>query len=179
MGGGSNVPAIIGGNPHVGLQKRKVRRDSWTRAKRAAFLDELAASCNVTRACREAGMSRDAAYNLRRRDPVFRAAWTTAIEEGEEVLRAVLISRALGTADADLIEQNARDADRRVRDTPPMSDENCIKMLQIVRASCEGRQGSARWRKPRQIGRSADEVFASLATKLDRVEKRLRRDGKL
>ena len=57
-------------------------RNGWTSAKRGAFLDELAASCNVTRAAAAAGMGRDAAYGLRRRDPVFAEAWAAAIEQG-------------------------------------------------------------------------------------------------
>ena len=168
----------IGGNHHVGLQRRK-SRSSMTLAKRAAFLDELAASCNVTRAIRAAGVCRDAAYGLRRRDPVFAAAWATAIEEGEQELRALLLSRAMGTADAELIADNPGDADRAAVPAPAMSNEEAIKMLQIVRASRDGRQGIASWRNPRPPVATREAVFEKIAKKLDKVERKLKRDGKL
>lgn len=175
----SDVSAIIGGNPRVALQKRAAPKGSWTVAKRAAFLDELASSCNVTRAAVAAQMSATAAYSLRRRDPVFAAAWAEAIEQGIETLRALLLARAMGTADTELIASNPGEEDRHAIDPAPISDDMRLRILQICRAVAEGRHGSAGWRKPRAMTRSADDVFASLATKLDRVEKRLKRDGKI
>ena len=169
------VTDVIGGNPHRGLQKRKPRRDSWTAAKRAAFLAELEASCNARRACAAADVGKDAAYGLRRRDPVFAAAWAAAIEQGCENLRALMLARAMGTADAELIADNPDTADRPAPAPPPMSDEMRLKVLQVCRAAADGRQGRASWRGQRAITRSAEEVFAALSGKLDRVEKRLPR----
>jgi hypothetical protein len=170
------MTTVIGGNPNRGLQQRAVRRDSWTKTKRAAFIAELESSCNVRRACAAAGVGKDAAYGLRRRDPVFAAAWAAAIEQGCETLRALMLARAMGTADDALIADNPDAADRPVREPEPMSDEMRLKVLQICRASAEGRQGRANWRGTRTMMRSAEEVFASLSHKLDRVEKRLKRD---
>ncbi|HEX4695706.1 hypothetical protein [Sphingomonas sp.] len=180
MGADANdVPTTIAGNARVALQKRASRQGSWTKANRAAFLDELASSCNVTRAVAAAKMSSTAAYSLRRRDPVFAAAWAEAIEQGIETLRALLLARAMGTADAELIAANPGEEDRHAVEPAPISDDMRLRTLQICRAIADGRHGSAGWRKPRAITRSSDEVFASLATKLDRVEKRLKRDGKI
>lgn len=168
----------IGGNPHVGLQRRKVRRDSWTRKKRATFLDEVEASCNVTRACRAAGVSRDAAYELRRRDPVFAAAWSKALDDGCENIRAMLMARALGTADDELIRANPDATERNTLAEPPMSDETRLKVLQICRAAAEGRQGRGGWRKPVAYSQTADDAYAALEHKLDRLANKLRADGK-
>lgn len=172
------MATVIGGNPNRGLQKRKPRRDSWTETKRAAFLTELEASCNVRMACEAAALGKDAAYGLRRRDPVFAAAWTLALEQGCENLRALMLARALGTADPELIADN-RDAGDRAAPAPPppMSDEMRLKVLQICRASADGRQGRGEWRKPRALVQSGDDAFASLADKLDRMERKLKRDG--
>lgn len=167
---------MIGGNRHCPLQKRNERKDSLTRAKRPAFLTELEASCNVRRACAAVGVGKDAAYNLRRRDPAFAAAWTAALEQGCENLRALMLSRAMGTADAELIADNAPAADRPIAEPQPMSDEMRLKVLQICRAAAEGRQGQSSW-PARRIGRTAEQVFASLTAKLDRVEKRMKRDA--
>lgn len=174
----TDAPTVIGGNPHRGLQKRKERRDALTLAKRGVFLSTLEATCNVRLACEAAGVGKDAAYGLKRRDPVFAAAWTTALEQGCEELRAVMLARALGTADPELIAANPDPADRGVPSPPPpMSDEMRLKVLQICRASAEGRQGRGNWRRDRMPVRTDDEVFASLAGKLDRLEKKLKRDG--
>jgi hypothetical protein len=54
------------------------RRDGWTPAARRRFLEVVAKTGIVTRACAYAGMSRDSAYELRYRDPLFAAGWDAA-----------------------------------------------------------------------------------------------------
>jgi hypothetical protein len=54
------------------------RRDGWTPAARRLFLEVVAKTGIVTRACAYAGMSRDSAYALRYRDPLFAAGWDAA-----------------------------------------------------------------------------------------------------
>ena len=54
------------------------RRDGWTPERRQRFLDLLASCLDVRRACAKVGLSRQAAYKLRRRDPVFARDWTAA-----------------------------------------------------------------------------------------------------
>ena len=61
------------------LTTHPVRRDGWTPERRRRFLGMLAAGLNVRRACRRVGMSRQAAYTLRRRDPAFAQAWDGAL----------------------------------------------------------------------------------------------------
>ena len=55
----------------------RFRRDGWTPARQLRFLDELSRTRSVTRAAAAAGMSRESAYRLRKRDPggLFAAAW--------------------------------------------------------------------------------------------------------
>lgn len=57
--------------------KQRLRRDGWTPARQLRFLDVLARTRSVTRAAAAAGMSRESAYRLRKRDPggLFAAAW--------------------------------------------------------------------------------------------------------
>src|SRR3546814_7837319 len=64
------------------LQRRKASKRGWTKARREAFLTELAHSCNVTRAHRAAGAPDRYAYALRQRDPQFARAWQQALELG-------------------------------------------------------------------------------------------------
>jgi len=66
------------------------RRDGWSPARKARFLDRLAACGNVRTACAGVGMSREAAYRLRRRDALFARGWDAALvlarPRGAEVL---------------------------------------------------------------------------------------------
>jgi hypothetical protein len=61
-----------------GAPRGSARHDGWTGERIAAFLEVLADTGIVTEACRAAGMSRDSAYSLRNRDPVFAAALRAA-----------------------------------------------------------------------------------------------------
>jgi hypothetical protein len=62
----SPVPAIIG------------RRDGWTPFARRTFLSTPASTGRVTFSAQCAGMTKQSAYALRNRDPVFGAGWDAA-----------------------------------------------------------------------------------------------------
>ena len=61
---------------------RSCRRDGWTPFRQLAFLAELVCSRSITEAARAAGMSRESAYRLRRREPesLFAAVWDRALQ---------------------------------------------------------------------------------------------------
>jgi hypothetical protein len=60
------------------------RHDGWTPARKVQFLEALAADGNVRAACARVGLSREAAYRLRRRDALFARAWAAAQLHGRE-----------------------------------------------------------------------------------------------
>ncbi len=64
-----------------GMPKRRTRDGEWTRAKMAAFIDELWATQSVSRAARSVGMGRQSAYKLRKRlaGQPFAEAWDDAV----------------------------------------------------------------------------------------------------
>ena len=64
--------------------ERAVRRDGWTPLRRRRFTDALASGRNVRRACADVGLSREGAYKLRRRDPVFAGEWQAALLAAQE-----------------------------------------------------------------------------------------------
>ena len=68
------------------------RRNGWTPSRRAKFLECLAATPNVLRACAAAGISREAAYRLRRRDPAFALAWADALRQGYDARVQILVT---------------------------------------------------------------------------------------
>src|SRR6478736_3108642 len=71
------------------------RHDGWTPARKAQFLEALAHDGNVRAACARVGMSREAAYRLRRREPLFARAWAAAQLQAREVVGDVLGTRAI------------------------------------------------------------------------------------
>ncbi|HEU4820671.1 MAG TPA: hypothetical protein VFS87_05890 [Qipengyuania sp.] len=67
----------------------------WTRERKALFLDRLAAHGNARAACRAVGLSAEAAYKLRRRDPLFARAWAAAVVLGRDASIQALAERAV------------------------------------------------------------------------------------
>ena len=65
------------------LAARPIRRDGWTPQRRQLFIELLGAGLDVQRACAKVGLSRQAAYPLRRRDPAFAQAWDGAVRSAQ------------------------------------------------------------------------------------------------
>ena len=57
-----------------------VRYDGWTPFARRFFLQTLAETGRVSRACEYAQLTPQSAYKLRARDPLFAASWNAACE---------------------------------------------------------------------------------------------------
>src|SRR5205085_11208487 len=75
-------------------ETRRLRHDGWTPDKKRLFL-ECFAECGVlTDACRAAGMSAKATYNLRDRDPLFAAGMEAARVKARGPLADEVYSRA-------------------------------------------------------------------------------------
>lgn len=94
--------AGAGGKAGGRLQVRKPARGGWTPAKRAAFLEHLAGTCNVAASARAVGMAPRGAHALKARDAVFAADWAAAIEAAYETLEARLLAYALGEAEGEV-----------------------------------------------------------------------------
>lgn len=67
----------------------------WTRRMKDAFLDELAATCNVQGSAAAIGVSATSVYALRRRDDAFADGWQAALAQGYEMLEIQLVGHAL------------------------------------------------------------------------------------
>lgn len=118
----------------VGPVRRKTRHDGWTQEKRALFLDELKAGCNVREAVRAAGMSDVSAYGLRKRDPAFAAEWAEALEQGYAELEMALLRQAIhGSATTETVEDGASGA-RRTRTVHSYPHAMALRLLLAHRA---------------------------------------------
>ncbi len=71
------------------------RHDGWTGEKMAKFCELLAETAVVAEACDDVGMHISGAYALRRRNPVFAAAWDAALTLARERLADTLLARSI------------------------------------------------------------------------------------
>jgi hypothetical protein len=71
------------------------RHDGWTPDRIATFLEVLADTGIVAEGYRAAGMSKQAAYSLRSRDPVFAAAWRAAESNARPHVADGLLERSI------------------------------------------------------------------------------------
>ena len=67
----------------------------WTPERMTRFLDDPAEKGNVRGACWHVGKSREAAYRLRRRDPLFARGWAAAMVNSHDAGVEVLADRAI------------------------------------------------------------------------------------
>ena len=93
------------------LQVRKAAKGGWTSAKRAAFLEHLAATCNIAASARAVGMAPRGAHALKKRDAVFAADWAGAIEAAYETLEVRLLAYALGETEGEAEAESEAEAD--------------------------------------------------------------------
>lgn len=187
----------IAANRNRALQKRAVRHDGWTRARRQLFLDTLAGTCNVRIAIAATGLSVSTAYQLRRRDPAFAELWKEALTIGYERLEEALLQRALEgvnaieiDAEAPMVlphaaagagEREGADGAAAAKAFQPGSGAGAgskpgapdvqlaLLLLNRHRASVEGNGPGSGTRKRA----SSEETDAALRVKLDRLARQL------
>jgi len=127
----------------------------WTDEAEARFLDQLAASCNVTLSAKATGFSREAIYKRRRHDPAFAERWQAALEQGYARIEMLLVQRA-----TDALEGIAPDPDTPLAE---MSVRDAVTILQLHRASVKGEGRAPGWRaRPRSLDEMRDSILAKL-----------------
>ena len=104
-----------GGKAGGRLQVRKAAKGGWTPAKRAAFLEHLAATCNIAASARAVGMAPRGAHALKKRDAAFAADWAGAIEAAYETLEVRLLAYALGEGEGEAEAEADGDAEAELR----------------------------------------------------------------
>jgi hypothetical protein len=137
----------------------------WSRAKRAAFLDHLAGSCNVRESAAAAGVTPVSIYELRRKDARFAAEWHEALLAGYQLLETELVGYALAGGNA---AQDIAGATRRI------DVDIALKLLGQHRTGLLGQ------RRPKPLTKRAtsEETDRAILKKLDALDRaRKRRDG--
>ena len=114
---------LLGTAAFGGAQVKRVGEGRWSQAKEAAFFDELAATANVKRAAAAAGVSANAVYARRMKQPLFRAKWAAVLETGRAAIEMKLVEAANKSFDADDIDTGEVE--------PKVSVAEAIKIVQI------------------------------------------------
>jgi hypothetical protein len=148
---------LIAGNKP---QMRKASAKNWTRTKEETFLNVLAETCNVTRACAAANVSVTHVYRQKKANAAFRAAWLTAISVAYQQLELVLLERAFNGTEKIV---NARAGAGTVM--REYSNQLGIALLKMHRDSAQ----DAEFEMPDD---EIEELRERLANKLERMKKR-------
>jgi len=146
-------------------QRRKPRRNGWSKKKQRLFLETLVETCNVTAAAKAAGISGTCCYDLRRRDPVFRAGWEEALVRGYDRLELALLDRAInGTGRQAIV------GDKEMT-VITYNDGAGLRLLLAHRETV------LRIRRRENEADDPDEVFAELKSRLAEMRARESADG--
>src|SRR6478609_3787772 len=89
----------------------------WTDERKARFIDSLAARGNVRLACRRVNLSPEAAYRLKRRDPVFARGWAAALVLAYDSGLETLADRAIDGVEEPIWHHGKQVGTRRRYDT--------------------------------------------------------------
>lgn len=101
----------------------------WTKAKEAVFFRELAMVCNVSAALRKAKLSgcSSLAYERRKRDVRFRAAWEEAIDQSYAMLELEMLERVRFGDDR---PPPVTEAEKRLRSIPTALALQLLKLYE-------------------------------------------------
>lgn len=154
---------VVRGSGERLIQIRRARLGDWTPRLEARFLAALAACCNVSAAARAVGLSVSAAYQHYHRWPDFERRWEEALKEGYVRLEMALLESA-GRA----FEPVDYPPDVPIE---PMTVHQAMTLLAQHQARVH--KIGQRPGRTRRYARNPDEVFESLARKLDRLAHKL------
>lgn len=155
-------------------KRRKAKTSSFGKAKREAFLDALAQSCNITHAAAEAGVHRTTICKVRRRDPVFDAQFHAALALGYDRIEALVLEHG-GAGEP--VEPDPERAEANGVVPEPFDFERAMKVLIYRRGERNG-EPNRRTGRPRRAA-TREETNAALLKGLAAAKRRLakRRDG--
>jgi hypothetical protein len=149
----------------AGSQLKQAGHDRWNQRKEKAFFEELAATANVKRAAKAAGVSPNAVYARRLRNPHFRAKWAAVLESGRASIQMHLVEAANRSFEPDELDTGEA--------MPAVSVAEAIRISQAP-GSGKGGEALPDPYAEEAAAMSADEV-AELRERLVQKLQRLRR----
>lgn len=146
----------------TGATRPRSKSIRWTKTKKDAFLDHLAATCNITAAAAVIGAPLGSVYHKRRGDPAFRAQWEDALACGYQMLETRLVGLALaGGTNADDLPGDPGE--------PPVCADYAMRLLAMRQSVSAGRRDHAH--RPRTPA-GKDETTAAILKKLAAIERK-------
>ncbi|HYW14987.1 MAG TPA: hypothetical protein VE891_02390 [Allosphingosinicella sp.] len=140
-------------------QIRARHKRALTAREIGIFLSTLAETCNVALSAREAGRRPGMFYDLKKRDPGFRAAWMEALREGYDRLDMELLHRARFGTPKEVFYRGRKTATTRV-----FNDGMALRLLAFHRKSVEPMRAADSNR------RDGAAIFDELAARLAEIE---------
>jgi hypothetical protein len=157
---------VTGGNKRR-VQKRKVRKDGFTDAKRQIYLDTLAGCATVCRAAAAAGVSVMTVNYHRRRDPVWAQQCAEALDIAYDNLEADKVAAAAAGG------RYEPGPDAKAAPGPETVDnELALQLLRLRRRPLGQRTGRAGYQPKRASEKELNEAILVL---LDVLARRLKR----
>ena len=149
-----------------GAQVKRVGEGRWSPAKEKRFFDELAASANVKRAAAAAGVSPNAVYARRMKQPLFRAQWAAVLETGKAAIEMKLVEAANRSFDPDEAELGAIE--------PKVSAAEAIRIVQLGggKAKPAGEWQTLEEQAAAMTPDDVEQLRARLLHKLERMRER-------
>ena len=144
-------------------QMRKASKRDWSKAKEEVFLSALAETCNVTRACEEAGVGVSSAYQRKKDNAAFRAAWLAHLSIAYQQLELVLLERAFNGTEK-LVPAKAGDA-RVMRE---YSNQLGLALLKMHRDTA---LEAGREFEPQQVEEMRERLFRKLRRLKERSDR--------
>jgi hypothetical protein len=141
------------------------RRGRFTKAKQDRFFATLAATCNVSAACRRARVSLDTVYEHRKKSAAFRARWAAAVAEAYAKLELMMIERMMNGTVKTVTRRDG--ATETIQEYP-----NHIAML-LLRLH----RGAAAEAEAEHDPQDIEEARERLARRLQRLRRRLDADS--
>ena len=139
--------------------KQRAKRD-WSKEKAAKFLGVLAATCNVSEACRQTGISMTVVYRRRKMDAKFRTAWNETLSGAYLRLELVLLDRAFNGTEKVMTRHDG--SEDRMREYP---NHIALRLLQMHRETVIETEHE-------MADEDVNEIRERLVRKLQRMKKR-------
>lgn len=159
-GPGTELKRGRGGRASGRPQVRAKHKRALTLREIEDFLGNLAETCNVALSAREVGRPTRNFYDLRRRDPGFRAAWAEALHEGYERLEMELLHRLRFGTKRDVFHRGRKTATTRV-----FNDAMALRLLHFHAKTVAAMRAADSGRAP-----DAEAIFDQLAARVAEIK---------
>ncbi|MES2002721.1 MAG: hypothetical protein V4444_10485 [Pseudomonadota bacterium] len=114
---------MLAPNAGGGAQIKRRGEGRWSPAKEKRFFEELAATANVKSAAAAAGVSPNAVYARRMKQPLFKAQWAAVLETGQAAIEMKLVEAANRSFDPDDLTTGAIE--------PRVNTTEAIRIVQL------------------------------------------------